>query len=103
MSRLGCENSRRSRTSWANLDGGILTAKALDVSVSPPAASAPAVGVLDGAALIAVMGTAAVRLYVSGVPQTLKSIIVGRSGTAAAWLAHRARETGRRVPHDPHF
>lgn len=80
--------------------GGILTASAVDATVLPPAGSAPVGRVLDIGALTALENVGVVGLFVGGIPLESDAVLVGRSGTAAAWLAARARRTGRSIPED---
>lgn len=75
------------------LVGGLLAIVATDPGVLPPRGSAPAAEVLD----IAGMG-ASTGLHVLGLPTQGDLMVIGASGGAAAWLAHRARATGRTIP-----
>lgn len=80
--------------------GGILAVTAVDSTVLPPAGATPISDALDIGPLRAVAPLASVGLFVGGIPSVANAVIVGRSGTAAAWLAARARQTGRSIPED---
>lgn len=77
--------------------GGILTVTACDPGVHPPRGAQPLDRVLDGAALRHTLGVDLRDLYVGGLPADPRAVVLGRSGTAAAWLAYQSRKAGRRI------
>lgn len=79
----------------ARLEGGLLSIVATDPGVLPPRGASSVTGVLD----IGMLGAAA-DLHILGLPAREAVLVLGESGGAAAWLAHRARATGRIIPRD---
>lgn len=79
----------------SRLEGGLLSIVATDPGVLPPRGSAAAADVLD----LAGMGPSS-DLHVLGMPTPEGRMVVGSSAGAAAWLAQRARATGRTIPRD---
>lgn len=80
----------------ARLEGGVLTILAVDPGVAPIPGASWAAGTLP---LGALDPRSTLDLHLSGMPGA-DLPIDGRSGSAAAWLAARARATGRRIPDD---
>ena len=81
----------------AGVAGGVLTVTACDPGVHPPRGSLPLDKALDCAQLRDILGADLSGMFVTGLPGSQEAVVLGRSGTAAAWLAHRSRQTGRRV------
>jgi hypothetical protein len=77
-----------------DVEGGLLSIVATDPGVWPPRGASPANRVLQAGVPLAP------DLHVTGLPSPDNIRVDGHSGDGAAWLAARARETGRRVPAD---
>ncbi|MBK9371997.1 MAG: hypothetical protein IPN01_37850 [Deltaproteobacteria bacterium] len=76
------------------VDGGLLTMVSTAPDVHGPRGGAPAEGAVELGPTPATGG----GLFVTGLPHRPGALLVGRSGSAAAWLAIRARLTHRAVP-----
>jgi len=80
--------------------GGILTVTACDPGVHPPRGAQPLDRVLDCAELRRALGVDLADMFVAGLPADERAVVLGRSGTAAVWLACQSRRAGRRIPDD---
>ena len=78
--------------------GGVLMVTAVDDTVLQPSGATPIIEALDVSSLCAVAPVGTVGLSVGGIPTGANAVVIGRSGTAACWLAARAREIGRSIP-----
>jgi hypothetical protein len=83
------------RDAPARLEGGLLSIVATDPGVLPPRGAVSVAGVLDSGPF-----SAEADLYLVGLPAQSELLVLGASGGAAAWLASRARATGRPIPRD---
>jgi hypothetical protein len=77
------------------MEGGLLSVVATDAGVLPPRGARAAKDTLEAGGV-----ARAGNLHVAGLPNVDATLVVGRSGAAAEWLADRARATGRKVPPD---
>jgi hypothetical protein len=80
------------------IEGGILTVSASEPGVLPPRGGDPFAAVVEGG--IPEVLSRAASLTVLGLPVDRRAVVFGRSATAAAWLAWRAMQTGRKIPDD---